>query len=528
MRKLPPYLVAFGMIVGAAFASGSASASSFLEYCQNSNTSKAGKLTLKIIADKAESADCAKMDGYLKRSTQIDLEGENLTDVTALSFFSHFKSISLTSKKDIDLSKLGEHSTVKSLTVAAPITKLGFFGENLENLRILQAPKVTLEGFSKYQKLKKLVMFNAATPSFAEINKLSALVLLDLSWSNLSSISQIGNLKKLRILHVPSNHIVDLSGIEGMTELEDLTLAGNHVSDLSPLASLKGLSLLDISQNPARDFSPLYGLTELRSLRLDSLELSDLSPLARFKKLMSISVRDNEITDVSPLAKIPDLLEIDVSRNLIRDLSPLETLEELHTLDAGSNYISQVPKLASKLSSVGLEKNLISSLDGLEVDEQSELTGLNLAHNAIQSLKGIEVAKTLHYLNIEGNRIHSLSSLSGMNYLERLNAADNRIYDVKALANLPKLEDVNLSENRITSLAPLKDSAIWWLSMDGNPLGYEFQLYPATCPKDAKSKGVARWCNKPIERSRAGAWVIVIPEDGKPYGPTIQSTILGF
>lgn len=529
MKVLAPSLAALGLLAGAAFTTPvfSATHSSFLDYCQNPGTSKAGKITLKAISESAKSSDCAKMEGYLKKEKHVYLKGDNLTDVTALSFFSNFEHITLVSKKDIDLSKMGASTGAKSISVDAPISKFAFTSSNLESIDIANAPNVILEGFEKHVNVDLFILFNAATPSFAEINKLKKLKILDLAWSNLSKVSQIDKLVNLEILHVPYNDLVDISGIDKLSKLENITISGNHVTDLSPLAKLTELEYLDISHNPARDFSPLYGLKNLTGLALDSLEVSDLSQLAQFKTLDTISLRNNEITDLSPLAKLTRLTDVDLANNLIRDLSPLGGLENLRWVNAASNYINQIPKLTDVLHGVDLANNLITSLENLDVDDGSDLSYLQLDHNAIQSLKGIEVLGSLKNLFIEGNKIHSLSSLSSLEQLELLFAKDNRIYDLSGIANLPNLESVSLSNNRVTSLAPLKDTAIKWLRFDNNPLGYEFKRYPSTCPTKAASTGVARWCSRPIERRRMGGWISTDQAIEKSYVRSAKSAILG-
>lgn len=207
---------------------------------------------------------------------------------------------------------------------------------------------------------------------------------------------------------------------------------------------------------------------------------------------------------------------IGLAHNLISDISPLNTLDKLLSLDASGNYIRQMPKINDVMSNLNLSSNRIQNLDSLEVADGANLWRIGLADNAIESLKGLERVKRLKILDISGNRIYNLNSLREMDELEDLTADDNRIYDISGLDRLRNLQWVSLHRNRVSSLAPIKDSFISILRMDDNPLGYEFKRYPATCPKDARSKGVASWCNKPIERSRAGGWVIGIP-DRKAY-----------
>lgn len=235
-----------------------------MEYCQNSNTSKAGKLTLKVISEGAETTDCAAMEKYLKRSKGAHLRNDNLTDLTALSFFDHFTSLSLTSKKDLDLSQLGQKMKLKCISIDAPLTKLTYLGDTMRSIVIENAPKLDLTGLGKHPNITFVNFYNTKVSSFAEVNKLSKLKILDVEWGNIAKLSEIGGLHSLEHLHLSSNDLSDLSGIEHFHKLESLSIAGNNVQSLAPIAKLTALTSLDISSNPVRDLSPYTALKASR------------------------------------------------------------------------------------------------------------------------------------------------------------------------------------------------------------------------------------------------------------------------
>lgn len=483
-----------------------ASASSFMEYCQSSGTSKAGKHTLKVIAEISKTADCGKMEAHLAKQESLILDNDELVDLTALSFFDTLQTLTVYSAKAVDLSTLGKSTSIEALLVRSPIKSMPYIGDKLEQLDISNAPMVDLAVLPQYPALQSLTLFASPIKDYAQVNKLDKLLTLWIEWGNLSAISQISNLTQLEVLDIPHNELESLAGIEKMATLQSLTIDGNHVADISAISKLPELLYLDLSYNPVKDFSPLKDTT-IAFLLLNGMQITDLSIVAQFPDVAHLTMRDNEISDLTPLASLPGLEALDLSGNLIRDLSPISGLE-LADLFATDNYITELPKISADLLSLDLSRNLITSLEGLEAEKDAELFFLGLDGNRLQSLKGIEALSNLGALEVRANKLQTLESVSALAKLNRVHGDNNRIWNISGLANLKSLEKVTLNNNRIATLAPIKDSAIKSLQLDDNPLGYKFKRYASNCPKDAASAGVSTWCKTPIKRIRTGVTII--------------------
>lgn len=504
MKIVTTTLASLCLLAGSA----TATASSFMEYCQDANTSKAGKLALKLIADMAKSPDCSEMEKYLKTGDSVVLSDDNLTEIKALSFFPNLTRVWVGSEKTIDLSQLGSDTAIESLVVEAPIKALPVIGKELDNLTINGAPNVDLSNLAKYPKLEDVNLSESPLASYAQLSAATTLKHLRIEWGNLANIKQIAQLKNIEWLYLPHNDLDSIAGIEGMAKLEGLDIEGNHVKDLSPVAKLAELRILEISDNPIRDFSSLSGLKNLESLNLAGMEISDLAFVTSLPAaITSLDLDRNEISDVSPLTKMPSLTHIDISHNLIRDIAPLGKMEKLEGITADQNYITALPEISKNLRGLYLENNLITNFEGIHVAAKTKLKQLNLRHNNLQDLEGISLLRNLTYLDIANNKVQSLAHLRDLNKLRMLQASDNRIYDIGAIAYLNDLEVVYLDRNNVSSVAPLKDSNIEHLMIDDNPLGYKYKRYESNCPKKARSKGVRSWCSRPIERNKGGGFI---------------------
>jgi hypothetical protein len=86
-------------------------------------------------------------------------------------------------------------------------------------------------------------------------------------WDNvITDISPLEGLTKLETLDLDNNIIRDISALSGLVNLEYLYLWDNLIEDISPLAGLTNLRTLDLDENNISDLTPLFGLRNLRTL----------------------------------------------------------------------------------------------------------------------------------------------------------------------------------------------------------------------------------------------------------------------
>ncbi|MEW6497433.1 MAG: leucine-rich repeat domain-containing protein, partial [Cyanobacteriota bacterium] len=141
-------------------------------------------------------------------------------------------------------------------------------------------------------------------------NKLSTLIKLDLS----------------------SSQIADLRPLSSLSNLSELDLSLNQIADLTPLSSLTNLTDLDLS-NPVDQLLSSLELSSPNTPKLFYNQIADLRPLSSLTKLTTLDLSLNQIADLRPLSSLTKLTTLDLSYNRITDLTPLSSLKGLNKLD---------------------------------------------------------------------------------------------------------------------------------------------------------------------------------------------------
>jgi len=108
---------------------------------------------------------------------------------------------------------------------------------------------------------------------------LTALQYVHLEGNQVSDLKPLMKMKNLRTLYLTRNKVTDLKPISGLSKIWSLYLAGNKVKDLQPVAKLKWLSTLDLTDTGVSDIKHLAKLTELRYLMLGKNKIKDVSVL---------------------------------------------------------------------------------------------------------------------------------------------------------------------------------------------------------------------------------------------------------
>ena len=110
--------------------------------------------------------------------------------------------------------------------------------------------------------LKILDLHDNEVSDISPLSNLIRLTDLDLDDNQISDITPLSGLTALTYLDLDGNQISDVAPLKDLTNLIVLDLHDNTVSDVSPLSSLVNLTVLDLSSNQISDFSPLAGLIE--------------------------------------------------------------------------------------------------------------------------------------------------------------------------------------------------------------------------------------------------------------------------
>ena len=129
-----------------------------------------------------------------------------------------------------------------------------------------------ISALSGLRALESLDLSGNAVSDLAPLTGLTELRRLDLSGNRIDELWPIGGLPKLEVLLLAGNRVADMGALTHLGRLENLGLAGNLVADVGPLADLWSLRRLDLGGNPVPDLSPVGDLETLVWLRLPSAD----------------------------------------------------------------------------------------------------------------------------------------------------------------------------------------------------------------------------------------------------------------
>lgn len=293
----------------------------------------------------------------MRNLKKLNLDGNQLSDLTVLSGLTQLRSLSLGDNSSIsDLSPLSGMVDLVNLTLPA--------NSEISDLSPLSG-MYQLKTLNMSGNNKAFSLIEDITP-LSELSQLELLVLSVQSLNDLSPLSNLTSLRELRLYGAVS--ISDLSPLSGMKNLEIIEMPQNQANsylgtDLSALGNLRHLKEIHFNMDGLSDLTPLANLTELEELNIYGFEAtySSLEPLRDLKKLRVLilprrmesanqqnwcsldvvaelpnlqEVRlDGDVSDLSPFSGLKDIRDITLYNGyLMTDLSPLSELPNLQTL----------------------------------------------------------------------------------------------------------------------------------------------------------------------------------------------------
>src|SRR5690625_4661252 len=169
----------------------------------------------------------------------------------------------------------------------------------------------------------------------------------------------------------------------------------------------------------------------------------------------SLDLSNLNLTSTKGLEHFINLKELNLSKNLLSDSAFLNNLENLEKLDLSFNQFEDIELGSSKIETLDLEANRLTSIDF--VASLNNLSKLNLRANNVLDLSPLEGMENLHYLNIRGNRVKSLEPLASLKTLMNLNVRNNQINSIEPIVELPLNDRLFLTGNDINDLKLLED-----------------------------------------------------------------------
>ena len=312
-----------------------------------------------------QDADIAELPATLPSGVEsIYLDGNRLTDISALASLMNLQYISLNHNQITDMGPIAELPNASRIELGGnAITAVPSL--NLPNLGVLYLNDNDIFDISGFEtahvpnlSLLELQYNRIGVGGLDSLTYLPDLYSLDLRGNGITSLAGLTANSQASLhwgrLDISENEIIDLSPIERLTNLYSLFASHNNIVDMSPVTSLGYLNELDLSHNqiaaiPAfsaaseietlrlshnniADFSSLNGLTHIDFLYLDHNQIVSLSflddivtPDFSFRML---ELGGNAFTDLTPLSRLTNIVWLFLNDSAFTDLTPLVTLQQ--------------------------------------------------------------------------------------------------------------------------------------------------------------------------------------------------------
>lgn len=288
----------------------------FLKLCKNNGNPKEVSVTIEALKKVANSTDCDKANEYFSKTVEINLSGNNISNILPLTGF-------------------------KILTVL-----------DLSNNQI-----ASIEGLSKLRNLIKLNLEKNKIKEIGELVHLANLEDINLTNNLISSIYSLKNLSKVREFKMMKNFLGD-GGIEKNENNCPVNSASKAISNWCQPPSLflkyclKGpneekeiiKTVEAIKKVVKKDncYDANMALKKAEKLDLTLKQITDLAPLRGLQNLRILDLSYNFIEDLGPIANLSNLTELYLYSNKIKSVSSLTYLEKLNTLNLSLNYITDI------------------------------------------------------------------------------------------------------------------------------------------------------------------------------------------
>ncbi|EKD12091.1 uncharacterized protein L3040_007377 [Drepanopeziza brunnea f. sp. 'multigermtubi'] len=224
----------------------------------------------------------------------------------------------------------------------------------VERLCLRQNSIATIEALSPLSAtLKDLDLYDNLISSIRNLDSLTLLQNLDLSFNKIKHIKHISHLKELRDLYFVQNKISVIQGLEGLGKLRNLELAANRIREIQGLETLVGLEELWLGKNKITEIKGLETLQNLKILSIQSNRIREITGLSTLPKLEEVYISHNALTTLSGLQDCKGLRVLDISNNQIASLRGLEGLAELEEVWASYNLVADFREVEEVLKGKG-------------------------------------------------------------------------------------------------------------------------------------------------------------------------------
>ncbi|KAI8587339.1 hypothetical protein BDZ88DRAFT_444806 [Geranomyces variabilis] len=261
--------------------------------------------------------------------------------------------------------------------------------DDVEELDLVHERLTTIEnlGFERFTNLRRLSLRqNLLSKLHSLPNK--TLTELDFYDNRLSRIENIDHLTNLISLDLSFNKIRHIERVEALKNLTELFFVANKISAIGGLSPLINLTNLELGANRIRAIENLDALVNLEQLWLGKNKITKLQGLDKLRKLRLLSVQSNRLSKIEGIAHLSNLEELYLSHNAITKIEGLEHNANLQTLDLSANRVVVLEGLEtlSRLTELWMNDNKLTSYEDIEaqLSTKTDLETVYFERNPLQ------------------------------------------------------------------------------------------------------------------------------------------------
>ena len=435
----------------------------------------------------------------------LDIEGNNVTDISFLSSILNIEWLSLRDNEIHDITVLSNLLNLNDVRMQNNYISLEP-GLQLDTINVLINRGVHVEYEPQIllpqpdtevadipdDNLKQALFDNGVDydgDGVIRIDELNyftgTLMLWERSISDLTGLEHAINIEELHIGNNQNLDINDINIVSQMTYLRYLALNWIGLGSLDGLQLPNSLERIDVQGNNLTSITPLFQYNNINHIWAGRNEINNdgLNGINNLSNLGHISLDENYISSLSMFANMDTIWTLEVQYNEITDLTPLLTMDNLgHNVIVFGNYIdltepiqiNVINDLLIRCNNVeyepqrfvpdpdspilfDIEENLKQALidNGADYDGDGELTqdelramtgDLEIGERELTNIDGLQYAANIRGLWIDHNNISDISLIfNNLTQLEALNVSCNPIADYNGLNNLTQLDFLVLS-----------------------------------------------------------------------------------
>ncbi|CAL6023483.1 leucine-rich_repeat domain-containing protein [Hexamita inflata] len=304
---------------------------------------------------------------FLTNLTELDLQENQISDISAVSKLKNLKKLYLGSNRIEDISALQSLPDLTHLGLSKnQLTSYTLVLPNLVELSLGFNKLLDKSGLQHSPKLLKLNLSGTETTDlrtiplqlfgFKELDQ--DLQFLDLCCNK--QLKNIGHLQfctQLTELNISTTSVADIWPLQFMKNLKTLEMYKTKVVDLHPLQHLYRLEKIYALYSCILDVSPLSKLIQLQTLSFSFNKITNADTLQHLKNFSKYRLADQKVPTPDELKFYNKILKVHSSHKQIRKIQNEKSVCKFRTsLTQKKNYVST--KLNNQIMVMNKELNL--------------------------------------------------------------------------------------------------------------------------------------------------------------------------